>query len=182
MFSCLGLWFHSDIELLLFQGLYFINKNTTHRMEQQVTIVWELLYLNYSCSHIFFLESSYSQSIIRFRGMSSAHAIFITAVSLYLVASTDLFSDRIKGRIIFHNSIISTSALGVTEYHFIFSWHSCVLNVCFTGFCRLLHHRSCNDLLAVPFPWWNGVCKWIYLIANIFFSSMSLLYFYSMCK
>ena len=59
MLSCLGLWFHSDIELLLFQGLYFINKNTMHRMEQQVSIVWELLYLYYSCSHLFFLESSY---------------------------------------------------------------------------------------------------------------------------
>ncbi|CAN6304083.1 unnamed protein product [Urochloa humidicola] len=50
------------------------------------------------------------------RGMSSAHAIFITAVSLYLVASTDLFSDRIKGPITFRNSIISTSALGVLHH------------------------------------------------------------------
>ncbi|OEL32547.1 hypothetical protein BAE44_0006435 [Dichanthelium oligosanthes] len=53
------------------------------------------------------------------RGMSSAHAIFITAVSLYLVASTDLFSDRIKGPITFRNSIISTSALGVSVGYFI---------------------------------------------------------------
>jgi hypothetical protein len=51
--------------------------------------------------------------------MSSAHAIFITAVSLYLVASTDLFSDRIKGPITFRNSIISTSALGVSVGYFI---------------------------------------------------------------
>ena len=120
MLSCLGLWFHSDIELLLLQGLYFINKNTTHRMEQQVSIVWELLYLNDSYSHLFFSESSYWRSIICFRGMSSAHAIFITAMSLYLVVSTDLFSDRIKGPITFRNSIISTSALGVLNtiyYH-----------------------------------------------------------------
>jgi hypothetical protein len=47
------------------------------------------------------------------RGMSSAHAIFITAISLYLVMSTDLFSDRLKGPITFRNSIISTFALGV---------------------------------------------------------------------
>jgi len=53
------------------------------------------------------------------RGMSSAHAIFITAVSLYLVASTDLFSDRIKGPITFRNSIISTAALGVSVGYFI---------------------------------------------------------------
>jgi hypothetical protein len=45
--------------------------------------------------------------------MSSAHAVFITAVSLYLVVLTDLFSDRLKGPITFRNSIISTFALGV---------------------------------------------------------------------
>ncbi|CAN6309926.1 unnamed protein product [Urochloa humidicola] len=53
------------------------------------------------------------------RGMSSAHAIFITAVSLYLVVSTDLFSDRVKGPITFRNSIISSSALGVSVGYFI---------------------------------------------------------------
>jgi len=51
--------------------------------------------------------------------MSSAHAIFITAVSLYLVVSTDLFSDRIKGPITVRNSIISTAALGVSVGYFI---------------------------------------------------------------
>jgi hypothetical protein len=45
--------------------------------------------------------------------MSTAHAIFITAISLYLVMLTDLFSDRLKGPITFRNSIISTFALGV---------------------------------------------------------------------
>ncbi|WVZ60040.1 hypothetical protein U9M48_010110 [Paspalum notatum var. saurae] len=53
------------------------------------------------------------------RGMSSAHAIFITAVSLYLVVLTDLFSDRVKGPITFRNSVISTSALGVSVGYFI---------------------------------------------------------------
>ncbi|XP_052147740.1 uncharacterized protein LOC127766668 [Oryza glaberrima] len=53
------------------------------------------------------------------RGMSSAHAIFITAISLYLVMSTDLFSDRLKGPITFRNSIISTFALGVSVGYFI---------------------------------------------------------------
>uniref|UniRef100_A0A453H1N2 TLC domain-containing protein n=1 Tax=Aegilops tauschii subsp. strangulata TaxID=200361 RepID=A0A453H1N2_AEGTS len=53
------------------------------------------------------------------RGMSSAHAIFIAAVSVYLVASTDLFSDRLNGPITFRSSIISTSALGVSVGYFI---------------------------------------------------------------
>ncbi|KAL5210913.1 hypothetical protein ABZP36_006536 [Zizania latifolia] len=53
------------------------------------------------------------------RGMSSAHAIFITAISLYLVISTDLFSDHLKGPITFRNSIISTFALGVSVGYFI---------------------------------------------------------------
>ncbi|XP_062212013.1 uncharacterized protein LOC133913006 [Phragmites australis] len=53
------------------------------------------------------------------RGMSSAHAIFIMSVSLYLVASTDLFSDHLKGPITFRNSIISTFALGVSVGYFI---------------------------------------------------------------
>lgn len=53
------------------------------------------------------------------RGMSSAHAIFITAMSLYLVVSTDLFSDRVKGPITFRSSIISTSALGISVGYFI---------------------------------------------------------------
>lgn len=78
-----------------------------------IGIVSELVHLYYSCSifHLrnFLLMTNYTCS----RGMSSAHAIFITAVSLYLVMSTDLFSDRIKGPITFRNSIISTSALGV---------------------------------------------------------------------
>lgn len=53
------------------------------------------------------------------RGMSSAHAIFITAISLYLIVTTDLFSDRVKGPITFRSSIISTSALGVSVGYFI---------------------------------------------------------------
>ncbi|KAF7047177.1 hypothetical protein CFC21_056134 [Triticum aestivum] len=53
------------------------------------------------------------------RGMSSAHAIFIAAVSVYLVASTDLFSDQLNGPITFRSSIISTSALGVSVGYFI---------------------------------------------------------------
>ncbi|KQK13851.1 transmembrane protein 56 isoform X2 [Brachypodium distachyon] len=53
------------------------------------------------------------------RGMSSAHAIFIAAISLYLVVSTDLFSDRLKGPITYRNSVVSTSALGVSVGYFI---------------------------------------------------------------
>lgn len=153
MLSSSGLWFHSNIELLLFQGLYFIDKNTAHRVEQQVSYVTELVhYITHVPSfnfRYFMLTTIYTCS----RGMSSAHAIFITAVSLYLVMSTDLFSDHVKGPITFRNSIISTSALGVLNIiyhdtlafllfficflwvfilymmslHFIFELHSCLL-------------------------------------------------------
>jgi len=27
------------------------------------------------------------------------------------------------------------------------------------GFCWVLHCRSCNDILVLPFSWWYGVCK-----------------------
>lgn len=67
------------------------------------------------------------QFIHVFRGMSSAHAIFITAVSLYLVMSTDLFSDRVKGPITFRYSIISTSALGVLIYFIMIHQHFFIL-------------------------------------------------------
>lgn len=126
-----------------------------------------------------------------FRGMSSAHAIFIAAVSVYLVASTDLFSDRLNGPITFRSSIISTSALGVLAnphllwlvtkvytFHagllFHCSIHMCVLAACFTGFCGLLHHWSCNDLLVVSFPWWNGICRWPNLTYMQFASELDL--------
>ncbi|WOK91688.1 hypothetical protein Cni_G00379 [Canna indica] len=53
------------------------------------------------------------------RGMSSAHAIFITLMSLYLVFFSDLFSDRIQGLVTFRSSNVSTFTLGVSVGYFI---------------------------------------------------------------
>ncbi|XP_072952410.1 uncharacterized protein [Typha angustifolia] len=53
------------------------------------------------------------------RGMSSAHAFFITVMSLYLVFFSDLFSDRLEGLVTFRSSDISTFTLGVSAGYFI---------------------------------------------------------------
>ncbi|XP_018680165.2 uncharacterized protein LOC103982215 isoform X5 [Musa acuminata AAA Group] len=53
------------------------------------------------------------------RGMSSAHAIFITAMSLYLVFFSDLFSDRTEGLVIFRSSSLSIFTLGVSVGYFV---------------------------------------------------------------
>ncbi|XP_008681403.1 uncharacterized protein [Zea mays] len=70
-------------------------------------------------SSFYFKGYTLLTKIQRIEWNNSAHAIFITAVSLYLVMSTDLFSDRVKGPITFRYSIISTSALGVSVGYFI---------------------------------------------------------------
>jgi hypothetical protein len=31
---------------------------------------------------------------------------------------------------------------------------------CLSGLYWLLHHRHCHDILVLPFPRWNGICKW----------------------
>jgi hypothetical protein len=127
--------------------------------------------------------------------MSSAHAIFITAISLYLVVLTDLFSDRLKGPITFRNSIISTFALGVLNP--ILPWSSGSVSCCiylfsditlsclYSGFCRLLHHWYCNDLLAVSFPWWNGICRChinIGICSSKIFVNQTILFYFSKYK
>ncbi|XP_020095036.1 transmembrane protein 56-like [Ananas comosus] len=53
------------------------------------------------------------------RGMSSAHAIFITIMSFYLLFFSDLFSDRLEGPVTFRSSNISTFSLGVSVGYFI---------------------------------------------------------------
>lgn len=54
------------------------------------------------------------------RGMSTAHAIFIAAMSLYFVFWSDLYADdRIAGLLTFRSSLLSTSALGVSVGYFI---------------------------------------------------------------
>ncbi|KAJ6796598.1 transmembrane protein 56-like [Iris pallida] len=53
------------------------------------------------------------------RSMSSAHAFFITTMSLYLVFFSDLYSGRREGLVTFRSSNISTFALGVSVGYFI---------------------------------------------------------------
>ncbi|XP_072956181.1 uncharacterized protein [Typha angustifolia] len=53
------------------------------------------------------------------RGMSTAHAIFITVMSLYLLLLSDLFSDQLEGLVVFRSSNLSTFALGVSVGYFI---------------------------------------------------------------
>nr|XP_009397346.1 PREDICTED: transmembrane protein 56 isoform X3 [Musa acuminata subsp. malaccensis] len=53
------------------------------------------------------------------RGMSSAHAIFITVMSLYLVFFSDLFSDCTEGPVIFRSSSLSIFTLGVSVGYFV---------------------------------------------------------------
>ncbi|GJR39293.1 transmembrane protein 56-B-like protein [Tanacetum coccineum] len=54
------------------------------------------------------------------RGMSSVHAIFITAMSLYFVFWSDLYSDQYNGGpITFRSSPLSTFALGVSVGYFL---------------------------------------------------------------
>lgn len=56
--------------------------------------------------------------LLLFRGMSSVHAIFITAMSLYFVFWSDLYSDQYNGGpITFRSSPLSTFALGVSVNH-----------------------------------------------------------------
>lgn len=56
------------------------------------------------------------------RGMSSAHAIFITIMSFYLLFFSDLFSDRLEGPVTFRSSNISTFSLGVrVAFHFCYN-------------------------------------------------------------
>ncbi|KAG6506122.1 hypothetical protein ZIOFF_031438 [Zingiber officinale] len=53
------------------------------------------------------------------RGMSSVHAVFITAMSIYLVFFSDLFANRPDGLIIFRNSSVSNFSLGISIGYFI---------------------------------------------------------------
>ncbi|KAJ6851739.1 transmembrane protein 56-like [Iris pallida] len=53
------------------------------------------------------------------RGMSSAHAFFITTMALYLVFFSDLYSDQHEGLVTFRSSNLSTFTLGVSVGYFI---------------------------------------------------------------
>ncbi|TYJ13404.1 hypothetical protein E1A91_A10G050100v1 [Gossypium mustelinum] len=53
------------------------------------------------------------------RGISTVHAIFISALSLYLVFWSNLFSDELAGLLVFRSSPLSTFGLGVSVGYFV---------------------------------------------------------------
>uniref|UniRef100_A0A2P2K8S7 TLC domain-containing protein n=1 Tax=Rhizophora mucronata TaxID=61149 RepID=A0A2P2K8S7_RHIMU len=57
------------------------------------------------------------------RGMSSIHAVFITAMSLYFVFWSDLFSDwRLAGFVTLRSSSLSMFGLGVSAHLWLLPW------------------------------------------------------------
>ncbi|XP_039128622.1 TLC domain-containing protein 4-B-like [Dioscorea cayenensis subsp. rotundata] len=87
------------------------------------------------------------------RGMSSVHAIFIAAMSLYLVFFSDLFSDDLaNGPITYRNSQLSSFTLGVSVGYFftdlvMIFW----LYPCLGGMEYVLHHAlsACAIIYAM---------------------------------
>ena len=72
---------------------------------------------SFPCLHIFIyfsLQYFFMSTCCFYRAMSTLHAIFITAASLYMVFLSDLYSDRYFGFITFRSSTISTFCLGVS--------------------------------------------------------------------
>jgi hypothetical protein len=53
------------------------------------------------------------------RGMSSAHAVYITSVSIYLVFFNNMFADQLDGPVTLRYSNFSTFTLGVSVGYFI---------------------------------------------------------------
>ncbi|XP_022982442.1 transmembrane protein 56-like [Cucurbita maxima] len=89
------------------------------------------------------------------RAMSTLHAIFITAASLYVVFLSDLYSDRYFGFITFRSSTISTFCLGVSVGYFItdlgmISWFYPSLG----GMEYVIHHLL--SLVAVAYAMLTG--------------------------
>ncbi|KAG6607986.1 TLC domain-containing protein 4, partial [Cucurbita argyrosperma subsp. sororia] len=89
------------------------------------------------------------------RAMSTLHAIFITAASLYMVFLSDLYSDRYFGFITFRSSTISTFCLGVSVGYFItdlgmISWFYPSLG----GMEYVIHHLL--SLVAVAYAMLTG--------------------------
>ncbi|KAK8524676.1 hypothetical protein V6N13_015687 [Hibiscus sabdariffa] len=53
------------------------------------------------------------------RGISTVHAVFISALSLYFVFGANLFSDELAGLLVFRSSPLSTFGLGVSVGYFL---------------------------------------------------------------
>lgn len=186
-----GLWHHKLNQLIVLQGLWFTYESPKAWVEQQVILLCAEVISNFIL--LLWVLMCNIQCYL-FRGMSTVHAVFITVMSVYLVFFSNLFSDQLDGPVTFRTSNISNFALGVkdvifqshsrivyiTIYSFLLLLHADWILIC-SGFCWVLHHWHCYDILGISFSWWNGVCKCIYLIANIFFSRISVLYLHSLC-
>jgi hypothetical protein len=84
-------------------------------MEQQVVLILHFYFLQHPLFNYMFLMIL---ALIFFcsRGMSTAHAIFITIMSVYLVFLSGLFCDQLDGPVTFRSSHLSNFTLGVCYY------------------------------------------------------------------
>ncbi|KAM0951617.1 putative TRAM/LAG1/CLN8 domain-containing protein [Dioscorea sansibarensis] len=89
------------------------------------------------------------------RGMSTAHAVFITIMSSYLVFFSDLYSDRLDGFVTFRSSNLSTFALGVSVGYFICDLAMILwLYPSLGGMEYIIHHLL--SLIAVSYAMLSG--------------------------
>ncbi|XP_020573120.1 transmembrane protein 56 [Phalaenopsis equestris] len=89
------------------------------------------------------------------RGMSSAHAIFITMMSLYMVFVSDFFYNELQGPVTLRSSNLSTFSLGVSAGYFLTDlvmmfW----LYPCLGGLEYVLHHLL--SLCAIAYAMFTG--------------------------
>ncbi|KAH7661055.1 TRAM/LAG1/CLN8 homology domain-containing protein [Dioscorea alata] len=89
------------------------------------------------------------------RGMSTAHAVFITIMSSYLVFFSDLYSDRLDGFVTFQSSNLSIFALGVSAGYFICDLAMILwLYPSLGGMEYIIHHLL--SLIAVSYAMLSG--------------------------
>ncbi|KAK9133914.1 hypothetical protein Scep_013442 [Stephania cephalantha] len=89
------------------------------------------------------------------RGMSTLHAIFITAMSLYLVFFSELYSDQQFGLVPFRSSPLSTFALGVSVGYFLTDLGMIIwLYPSLGGMEYVVHHSL--SLIAVAYSMLSG--------------------------
>ncbi|XP_021890048.1 transmembrane protein 56-B [Carica papaya] len=90
------------------------------------------------------------------RGISTVHAIFITAISLYFVFWSDLFSDQnIGGLVTFRSSPVSAFALGVSVGYFLADLGMIVWLYPSLGGIEYVVHHSLSGL-AVAYSLFSG--------------------------
>jgi len=120
VFTSSVLWHHTHDQFYLLQRLCFSYKDAEDWMEQQVILILHFYLLQHPLFNYKFLMML---ALIFFcsRGMSTAHAIFITIMSVYLVFLSGLFCDQLDGPVTFRSSHLSNFTLGVC-YYFVVMW------------------------------------------------------------